>query len=175
MEFERKEPWLVEQANNILKEFIENPVRILEFGSGFSTLWFLQQENVIELVSVEHSNDWFIKVQSQIKTEKKHTLIRKDTPYNDICDDYLDEYFDIILVDGRNRNKCMQSAIPKLKKGGVLILDNSERDYYHLGYDLMKDWEQFTVEQNIPDKYGFTYKDPINGRFWSTSFFKNPM
>jgi hypothetical protein len=58
-----------------------------------------------------------------------------------IYDDYypgttLDEYvrainvhpdhsFDLVLVDGRVRTECIQHAIPKIKSGGYLMLDNS--------------------------------------------------
>ena len=35
------------------------------------------------------------------------------------------ETFDLVLVDGRARLACMKQAIPKIKKGGYLMLDNA--------------------------------------------------
>lgn len=40
------------------------------------------------------------------------------------------DYFDVVLVDGRARPSCIKQAIPHLKKGGLLIIDNTERSYY---------------------------------------------
>jgi len=36
-----------------------------------------------------------------------------------------DHTFDLVLVDGRVRTECMQHAIPKIRPGGYLMLDNS--------------------------------------------------
>lgn len=38
-----------------------------------------------------------------------------------------DEYFDIIIVDGIHRVNCAYASLNKLKKGGILILDDSNR------------------------------------------------
>jgi len=36
-----------------------------------------------------------------------------------------DHTFDLVLVDGRVRTECIQYALPKIKPGGYLMLDNS--------------------------------------------------
>jgi hypothetical protein len=40
-------------------------------------------------------------------------------------DIHPDHTFDLVLVDGRVRTECMQHAIPKIRPGGHLMLDNS--------------------------------------------------
>lgn len=50
--------------------------------------------------------------------------------YVSVIDQYPDGNFDVVLVDGRARASCLQHSIPKLRSGGLLILDNAERDYY---------------------------------------------
>jgi hypothetical protein len=45
-------------------------------------------------------------------------------------DSYPDGSFDLILVDGRARPSCIVHSIPKVKPGGILIIDNADRDYY---------------------------------------------
>jgi hypothetical protein len=70
--------------------------------------------------------------------------------YASFIDKFENEYFDVILVDGRSRPSCIMHSIPKLKKGGYLILDNSDRSYYTVELkDTLK--VNFTV---IIDKYG---------------------
>lgn len=50
--------------------------------------------------------------------------------YASDIDRFQDGYFDCVVVDGRSRPSCIMHALPKIKKGGCLVLDNSERDYY---------------------------------------------
>lgn len=50
--------------------------------------------------------------------------------YVEAIDAYPDGYFDIVLIDGRGRTSCIAHSIPKLKRGGLLVLDNAERTYY---------------------------------------------
>jgi len=44
---------------------------------------------------------------------------------------YPDAHFDWIIVDGRARPACLIAARDKVRPGGMLMLDNSDRDYYH--------------------------------------------
>ena len=43
---------------------------------------------------------------------------------------YPDKHFDLVLVDGRARVACLEEATKKIKQGGYLMLDNSERKEY---------------------------------------------
>lgn len=51
--------------------------------------------------------------------------------YVGAIDRYSNDSLDIVLVDGRTRMPCCFRALPKLKRGGLLILDNSD----YLRYD----------------------------------------
>ncbi len=179
---ERKEPWITESANEWLSGFINNNrgLKIAEFGSGASTVWFLNQKNVDYLLSVEHDAGWYKSVA--LRLSKPHDYFHHnwnlsmtafnydlcERPYNKRIKLCNDEYFDFILIDGRDRVKCIASAIPKLKKGGVLMLDNSERIEYVDGVEMMKGWDTIVFYQPLPDKYGFTYDN------WQTSIFTKP-
>ena len=50
--------------------------------------------------------------------------------YVKAIDTFPEEYFDLVVVDGRVRNCCVKRAIPHVKKGGYLIVDNTDRSYY---------------------------------------------
>lgn len=45
-------------------------------------------------------------------------------------DGFPNDFFDIVLVDGRVRNSCIKHAYQKVKVGGLLVLDNSDRPHY---------------------------------------------
>ena len=63
--------------------------------------------------------------------------------------------FDLIIVDGSYRSKCMASAIKLLKPGGIIYLDNSDKDYIsggdmRLAEDILLDFAQ---EKHAQFKY----------------------
>ncbi|MDB5255741.1 MAG: FkbM family methyltransferase, partial [Chitinophagaceae bacterium] len=51
----------------------------------------------------------------------------------------LQKKYDVVIVDGRDRNQCLEQGIQSLKPGGVVILDNSERSKYQKGVLFMKE------------------------------------
>jgi predicted O-methyltransferase YrrM len=168
----RTEPWLTEEANVILQKIIDNGknLRIFEYGMGASTIWFAKQPSVEYIYSVEHEQEWFDEITRLMPSNAKSTihvtLMLKKMPYNNAIESAVPQRpFDIILVDGRNRNLCIQSSIKHLAENGVLILDNSEREYYAPGISLMNSFQRIETCQHEPDKYGFTYPG------WSTTFF----
>lgn len=75
-------------------------------------------------------------------------------------DRFPDNYFDVVLIDGRARPSCCKQALPKVKKGGHIILDNSERSWYEYGKKLLSRAGYQT------DFYG---PGPYNQYFWQTS------
>jgi predicted O-methyltransferase YrrM len=180
---ERTEPWIAEGIIALLDIFFEanRSARVLETGMGGSTIYFEKRSRM--LVSIEHDQGWFFKIANKffqivdmrmddesqfLCTNYLNFHLANKRPYHQIIDKIPDNFFDLILIDGRDRVKCIRSAIPKLKPGGWLVLDNSEREYYQPGMDMMKDWNRIDSKQNRPDKYGFTYPD------WTTSIFKKP-
>jgi predicted O-methyltransferase YrrM len=115
-------PWFTEGAIAFLKEHLEKhpESRILEYGSGASTIYLASR--VCELVSVEHDPKWHKLIKGRIEklpfpTTHIKCVLRK-RPYNNIASEFPNEYFDLILVDGRDRVKCIESSLSKLKKGG---------------------------------------------------------
>jgi predicted O-methyltransferase YrrM len=49
---------------------------------------------------------------------------------------FPDAHFDAVVVDGRARPACLRLALPKVKPGGLLVLDNSDRAHYRAARDL---------------------------------------
>ena len=97
----------------------------------------------------------------------RHYLLKR--PYYNVCKQFPDEYFDLILVDGRNRKGCIIQSLSKLKKGGILMLDNAERSYYHAVYEYMEGWECFNALQTKPDSCNFYYPN------WLTTWWIKPI
>jgi len=79
-------------------------------------------------------------------------------------DVWPEESFDIIVVDGRARPSCMAHAWPRLKKGGFLILDNSDRPHYQL--------QTAEIDRLAVEKHKFFGPVAQNPIFQETSFWK---
>ena len=148
-------PWLTQEGFEFLKEYFgaNKGAKVLEFGAGGSTIWMA--ESGIDLVSVDHSKTWHGKVKDYLVSKGIHVDLRlMERPYNLICDEFPDNHFDFILVDGRDRVKCALSAEKKLKPGGVLLLDDSQRHYYVKVFDMCASWKKTEVRQIKPDMDG---------------------
>ena len=70
------QPWLTTAAINYLNNYINKiyNIKILEFGSGGSTLWFAKQANINTIISIEHDPRWLKKVESKLLKKIKLNL-----------------------------------------------------------------------------------------------------
>lgn len=155
---EMNQPWLVFDAIDFLDKMDLQRKKIFEYGSGGSTLYWLSRGSIV--ISIEHNNTWYKTIANIVKDNKniKYSYIGPEPcPYNLTPDDaadpdkysssdytdnyyykqyvcsidkYESEYFDLVLIDGRARPSCIKHSINKVKTGGFLIIDNSERGYY---------------------------------------------
>ena len=126
-------PWFVMGSITYLEdEFLEDPYHPLEFkafewGSGGSTIWLSQRTKSV--ITLEHDREWVEKTKAELDkygiTNVALIWRQLDRGYVEYIDSFPDEHFDIILVDGRRRSDCLAHAVPKLRCGGALVLDNS--------------------------------------------------
>lgn len=153
-----EQPWITFDAIQYLQENAQTDHRVFEFGGGGSTLFFLRRCR--EVVTVEHDANWYLQLKRLVEDKhlanwtgrlaEPETGDLLESPsasnpdhyssggtkgvnyrkYASLIDSYPDEYFDVVLVDGRSRPACIKHAAPKLKKGGLLVLDNADRAYY---------------------------------------------
>lgn len=82
--------------------------------------------------------------------------------YAAAIDMYPDEYFDVVLIDGRSRPSCFMHAMTKVKFGGYVVLDNAER-------------ESYSYIEETAEKLGFVKREfwgpgPYNSYCWRTLF-----
>lgn len=68
--------------------------------------------------------------------------------YARTIDTYPADYFDVVLVDGRARPSCIRQALPHVKPGGLLVVDNTERPYYLAAFEEVIA-SRFRVETHV--------------------------
>jgi len=176
-------PWITFKAERFLRKILRKDMIVFEYGSGSSTLYFSRR--VARIFSIEHHREWFEHIQ-QILSEQSIKnadcrLIEPETltenqpnvylssssldknksfeSYVKSIDAFPDEYFDIVVVDGRSRTNCIAHAKTKIKQGGYMVVDNSERAYYFDGNDFLsnkKEWEALHFIGSVPYSFGFS-------------------
>jgi hypothetical protein len=80
--------------------------------------------------------------------------------YVSAVDGYPNMSFDMAVVDGRSRPSCIKHAVDKIRIGGYLLLDNTERGYYLSNEKTMNCLNAFCV---VLDSFG-----PTPGLKWFT-------
>jgi hypothetical protein len=162
---DRRLPWIVFEAIDFLEDFLNRErqrgqtVRVFEYGSGGSTLFWLAHGAVV--VSIEHDPQWYTRLRQRLDAASPvdYRLVlpepgESDSHGEDIADprcyasedasfrgctfrNYVSQidsfpsgHFDVILIDGRARPSCIQHSADKVRPGGLLVLDNADRPYY---------------------------------------------
>ena len=118
----------------------------------------------VSIEPIPNSEDIYHDPNKYVSADEKYLNKFSFFDYASAIDLYRDEYFDIVCVDGRSRPACIKHAVPKVKPGGLLILDNSDRDYYVLS--LNKELSQFT---KVFERFG---PGPYAEIFWGITFYK---
>jgi len=129
-------PWVTYSFIDFIKGRLNKQLTIFEFGSGNSTFFYAKYAGIV--VSVEHDKEWFDKILST-KPENAELIYCELVRDGDYCRMplKLEETFDIIIVDGRDRVNCCRQAVKAVSETGVIVLDDSERDDYKTGIDFL--------------------------------------
>ena len=191
----RELPWMTYDAIDFLSSIAAPDHEVFEWGSGGSTLFFARRcdrvisvehdkkwnnflkEKLLDLSinNVEYLeipgvevNDWeerdYRNPDDFISSDKNSIGLSYEN-YVKAIDAFPVNHFNIVVVDGRARNCCVKRAIPHVKKGGYLIVDNSDRKYYLQDFDELQDpgkWEKTEFQGPVFFQHAFS----------KTSFFR---
>ena len=162
---------------NLIRSFLNESHTMLEYGSGYSTLYFSQF--VGAYYSIEHNQKWYKTIRKVIHRSssssskiKQYKLVRVDPGYkgwsggfNEGTREQFDAYiravhsfgvthFDRVLIDGRARKECALEIIPFLRNDSIIFIhDFTNRPSY---------WK---VIENHYQKVLQTYKGQTLGIF----------
>lgn len=155
----REAPWLVYSAIHELSRRIKGDWSVFEYGSGGSTLyfagrcarmisvehdpkWYIRVRDELERRGLEHCTILLHLPEStrdrtadpsdpQAYVSGKLGYGRSTFErYVRAIDACPDGSLDLVVVDGRSRPACLAHALPKLRPGGLLVLDDAQRERY---------------------------------------------
>ena len=158
-------PWYTYPAIEYLTQFDYSNKTIFEFGCGYSSLFWARRAKAV--TSVEDNKEWFQKWQDDQRFSDVNLLFYPEGAkyYQSILED--NAQYDVIVIDGKFRAQCAQCAIKALQKGGMIILDDSDRVNTSQEYiDAIQTLKNAGLIQ--VDFYGFC---PLNNYTKTTSLF----
>lgn len=170
--------WITFPARAYLEQHLRSDFRVFEFGGGGSTLffckkvaevitvednaeWFEILTGIVQSKNYQHWQGFFVAPEpvndGSARSHENPADFKSGSPnlgnlsferYARTIDSFPEACFDLILVDGRARPSCIQQALPHLKTGGLLVIDNTERPYYLAPFSTLFA-EQFSTELHL--------------------------
>lgn len=163
-------PWINFRATKWLESYVKPTMRVFEYGSGGSTLFLAERVAHVVSVEHDESfyhfmverlrRDGIVNCTPLLRVPEPLDMAQR-SPYScesftsewpthtgmsfkayvKAIDDYPDGSFDLVTVDGRARPSCVLRALPKIKDGGWLLVDNMERSRYAIIRSLLAQYE----------------------------------
>lgn len=163
-------PWMVPRAVDRLDELIEPNWTVLELGAGASTQWYERRAG--RVLSLESDPGWCAHVRARLarlgatRAEVRHVPL---SHLYAVVAEQPDRSFDLVVVDPSEQEDvtrvgCVERARAKVKPGGVLVLDDSDRPEYARAFELLREW---SVERLVGVK-------PVPLVAVETSIFRRP-
>jgi hypothetical protein len=170
-------PWINAPAVRYLRTIVQPQWRVFEFGSGRSTVWYAK--HVASVVAIESAPQWHREVQEKLSSAENAAVeLMPAREFPARIEREQDQAFDLIVVDGPDhdesgsrlppeldRTGCVSAAIPKLRPGGVLLLDNSDEPRYRTVDGILAGWRSvrlsgFLTSPLTPTESTFYWKPP---------------
>ena len=185
-------PWVTFEAKEWLDGYLCKNMAVFEWGTGGSTLYYAKHAGRVTSVehnpewhqavqsALRHeqigNSDYFLILPQPHGLARHlpygpHTYVSRTFDehkglffwkYVRKIDEFPDGHFDLVMVDGRSRAACMHHAVRKIKKGGFLLLDNSERELYRPAMDRLAKF----------DRKDFFGKGPYLVEEWQTTIWQ---
>ena len=151
-------PWIVQASIGWLRRRMRSDWSVLELGSGRSTLWFARRAG--QVISLEDNEYWYPRTKERLEeAELRNVDLRlravEDFPLE--VDSLPDAAFDLVVVDFLEaptvtRIDSVKPAMKKVRPGGYLLLDDSDRPGYAKAFELLAGW-RFRKFTGVKDEW----------------------
>jgi predicted O-methyltransferase YrrM len=137
----------------------------------------------MRVTAIESENEWAERVRERCPAADVRFIpgtdtgtLRSEPQLRDRGRHYFDEYvsvinnfeaesFDVIVIDGICRKECARLATQKVKRNGIIVLDDTNWKFLRSAAEAFEGWETVTFSGFKPKSGPFVY---------STTFFHSP-
>jgi len=185
-------PWITYSALEFLESNVSSNAKVLEFGAGFSSIFWALRGNDISYL--DFNKNWNDCISNTLDELGRECLISSKSIFDELSSVYppfieefkqmlsieeratsanfsnsLNSYIlekiemaNLIVIDGHYRNFFLEMCARADSKA-VIVLDNAERNEYETGKTAILDAGFFKID--------FTGLGPVNPYGWTTSIF----
>jgi predicted O-methyltransferase YrrM len=151
-------PWIVPASIGWLGRRIRSDWSVLELGSGRSTVWFARRAG--RVISFEDNEYWYPRTRERLAKAGLTNVdlrLRAVEMFPREVDSLSDGEFDLVVVDFLEapevtRIDVLKPAMKKVRPGGYLLLDDSDRPGYAEAFELLADW-RFRKFTGVKDEW----------------------
>lgn len=155
-------PWLPFSVIRRLDSIIRPDWKVVEIGSGMSTLWLAARCRSV--TSVEAGRKWHARLSDIIESKGlTHVDLRFEMAGHIMSDfsEHEDGSLDLVIVDGGPREDCVRNALEKIRPGGYIYVDNTDdRKLVGAAEQILLEW----VDGD--ERYHEYHVDFLPGSFW---------
>jgi SAM-dependent methyltransferase len=149
---------MVPAAIGWLRRRIRRHWSILELGSGRSTAWFARRAG--QVISLEDNEFWHGRTRERLERDQLVNADLRLRPIEEFPREVAslpDGAFDLVVVDfleapDVTRVDCIRPARQKVRPGGHLLLDDSDRPGYSEAFELLEGW-RFRSFTGVKDEW----------------------
>ncbi|HEY7268064.1 MAG TPA: class I SAM-dependent methyltransferase [Solirubrobacterales bacterium] len=139
-------PWIVPAAIGWLRRRIRSDWSVLELGSGRSTVWFARRAG--RVLSFEDNEFWAGQTRGRLRERGLGNVELRQLAVEGFAaevETLPDASFDLIVMDfleapAVTRIDVLKPAMKKVRPGGLLLLDDSDRPGYAEAFELLHGW-----------------------------------
>lgn len=158
-------PWYTYPAIDFLEGRVRPDMEVFEYGAGNSTLWWAGR--VGHVSAVESDSAWADRLGPMLpENADLRFAVGESGGYAGSAVE-RQRHFDVVVIDGMERNACAHACLPALKDDGVIVWDNA--DWTALWADGMTHLAESGFR-----RIDFRGVGPLGWRPWTTSIFYRP-
>jgi SAM-dependent methyltransferase len=139
-------PWIVPSAIGWLRRRMRSDWAVLELGAGRSTPWFARRAG--RVLSLEDNEFWIEQTRERLRELGVENVELRRLPVEGFQAEVgalPEESFDLVVVDfleapSVTRMDVLRPAMSKVRPGGLLLLDDSDRPGYAEAFELLSEW-----------------------------------
>ena len=141
-------PWLSFGAIIALESIVSKEYKVLEFGSGGSTIFWAERCGSVK--SFETNHKWYENVKKRVERFKNVEItLTNEKETLEAIEKEPDNYYDLVLIDPNpqdvRRILLANAVVPKIKLNGWLVIDNYEK--HRMGHFNYQAWDVYTFDE----------------------------